>query len=150
MILRERWFLLFGGVAGALAVALGAFGAHALKARLSERAFEVFEVAVRYQMYHALALLGVGLLLYMLAMRSEAGVSGAGATHRPPPQRLLSTAGVLFLLGILLFCGSLYLYTLADVKFVVRITPIGGVAWLAAWICLAVAGWRVTASGAGE
>ncbi|MEQ9363337.1 MAG: DUF423 domain-containing protein [Leptospirales bacterium] len=148
MILRERWFLFLGGVAGGLAVLGGAFGAHALKARLSERAFEIFELAIRYQMYHGLALLAVGLLLCVLLSKSPGGAQAA-ADMAKPPLRLLSIAGILFLVGIVLFCGSLYVYSLADIRFVVRITPFGGLAWLAAWTCLAIAGLRTFAAPGG-
>lgn len=150
MILRERWFLFFGGLAGGLAVLGGAFGAHALKARLSERAFEIFELAIRYQMYHGLALLVVGLLLLVLLQRAALTETTDGVP--PAPLRLLSVAGILFIAGIVLFCGSLYVYSLADVRWVVRVTPFGGFAWLGAWTCLALAGLRSVAAkpGAGR
>ncbi|MCR9144170.1 MAG: DUF423 domain-containing protein [bacterium] len=141
MILRERWFLFFGGAFGGLAVLGGAFGAHALKARLSERAFEIFELAIRYQMYHGLALLAVGILMCVLMARPPAASEVVGESPTPP-LRLLSIAGVLFIAGVVLFCGSLFVYSLADVKFVVRITPFGGLVWIAAWTCLAIAGLR--------
>lgn len=121
--------LAFGALCGALSVMGGAFGAHALKARLAERAFEIFELAMRYQMYHGLALLAVGLLLILPGLEL--------------PRRLLRTAGALFILGVFLFCGSLLVYSLGDVRWVVRITPIGGFAWIIAWVLLLISALRL-------
>jgi uncharacterized membrane protein YgdD (TMEM256/DUF423 family) len=120
-----RIFLCLGAVLGGLSVAVGAFASHALKERLTERSLEIFELAARYQMYHALALLAVGLLL----SRAEAG------------QSLLTATGIAFLIGVLLFCGSLYALSLSGVKVLGAITPLGGVAFLVGWGCLAIALW---------
>ncbi len=114
------------GVAAILAglsVAAGAFASHALREKLSERALQVFETAARYQMYHAIALLLVALLL----SRSEF------------PQPSLVAAGWAFIIGIAIFSGSLYVLSLTDIKLLGAITPLGGVAFLAGWGCLAIA-----------
>ncbi|GAB6388570.1 DUF423 domain-containing protein [Stutzerimonas marianensis] len=120
-----RLFLLLAGVFGLTGVALGAFAAHGLKSRLAPEMLAVFQTGVQYQMYHALALLAVALLsLHM-------------------PGRLLSAAGGLFAVGILLFSGSLYLLTLTGVGKLGIITPFGGVAFLAGWLCLVFAAWNL-------
>jgi len=109
----------FFGVAGALfglsGVALGAFGAHALRARLSPADLAVFEAAVRYQLFHALALV----LVAILAERNQS--------------RALQTAGWGFLVGIGVFAGSLYILTLAGQRWLGAVTPVGGVAFLVGW-----------------
>jgi uncharacterized membrane protein YgdD (TMEM256/DUF423 family) len=115
-------WLAIGAVYGLLGVTLGAFGAHALKARLSAELLAVWKTAVEYQMYHALALIGLGLLLRQL---------GSSA--------LLQGAGVCFTLGVLLFSGSLYVLCLSGVRAFGAITPIGGVLLLAGWALLLVA-----------
>ncbi|HVZ21520.1 MAG TPA: DUF423 domain-containing protein [Vicinamibacterales bacterium] len=117
----DRTFLLIGALAGFLAVALGAFGAHALRSRLSADMLEVFETGVRYQMYHALALLVVA-----------ATIPHLGGW-------LVRTAGWLFTAGIVLFSGSLYLLAFTGVTVLGAITPLGGLAFLAGWACLAIA-----------
>jgi len=118
--LSSRWLFL-AAVNGFLAVAAGAFGAHALKARLDVAALAAFEVAARYQMYHALALLGVA---WLTASRS----TSAG-----------SAAGWCFTLGIVVFSGSLYALTLGGWRWMGAITPIGGLLLLAGWALLAIA-----------
>lgn len=117
----ERLFIIIGALSGAMGVAAGAFGAHALRARLEPRMLEVFETAARYQMYHALALVAV-----------------AWAASRWPGT-LTTVAGWCFVAGTLLFSGSLYAMTLTGVRALGAITPIGGVAFIAGWVCLAVA-----------
>ena len=119
-----RKYLVLGAFSAGLAVALGAFAAHALKARLDPQALATFEVGARYQMYHALALLAVGLL----------------AERRPT--RLLWVSGALFVTGTLLFSGSLYMLSLSVVAGFGENTPFGGVALLAGWITLAAATWE--------
>ncbi|NJL81266.1 MAG: DUF423 domain-containing protein [Richelia sp. RM2_1_2] len=104
-------------------VAAGAFGSHALKERLSDRALEIFEVGARYQMYHALALLLVAILLNQSKSLSPS----------------LIVSGWLFIIGILIFSGSLYALSLSDIKILGAITPIGGVAFIAGWCALAIA-----------
>jgi len=118
----NKTFLLIGALAAFLGVAFGAFGAHGLRSRLSPEMLAVFETAVRYQMYHALALLVVGLMMAPM---------GGWAVH---------TAGWAFTIGILLFSGSLYLLALTGTTAFGMITPIGGLAFLVGWGCLIIAG----------
>lgn len=115
----ERRFFALGALLALLAVAAGAFGAHALRARLAPDALAIFDTAARYQMTHALAL-----------------VATAWAATRWPG-RLVAAAGWLFVLGILLFSGSLYALALSGVRALGMITPLGGVAFIAGWACLA-------------
>ena len=122
-----RIFLFIAALLGSLAVAAGAFGAHALREKLSERAIEIFETGSRYQMYHALALLLVASLL----SRAEAG------------QSTLVAAGVAFIVGVVIFSGSLYALSLTGIKWLGAITPFGGVALSVGWGCLAVAAWSL-------
>ena len=117
----DRTFLLVGAIAGFVGVALGAFGAHGLRGRLSVEMLAVFETGVRYQMYHALAIL----LVALAAARLDGW--------------LIRGAGWLFTAGILLFSGSLYALALSGVTILGAITPIGGLAYLAGWACLALA-----------
>lgn len=124
--MSPRSWIAAGALLAGLAVAAGAFGAHGLRARLSADMLQVFETAARYQMYHALALMAVGLI----------------ADRWPSP--LLGTAGWLFLAGIVLFSGSLYGLTLSGVRLLGAITPLGGVAFIAGWACVALAAWRST------
>ena len=105
-----------GALLGGLAVGLGAFGAHAMKASYDEVALRTFETGVRYQMYHALALLGCGAL------------QAAGYPTR--------TAALLFVVGTALFSGSLYGLALFELRWLGPVTPIGGVAFLAGWVAL--------------
>jgi uncharacterized membrane protein YgdD (TMEM256/DUF423 family) len=116
-----RLFILIGALMGFLGVALGAFGAHGLRTRLGPEMLAVFETGVRYQMYHALALLALGALTPSIA------------------GRLATAAGWSFTAGIVLFSGSLYLLALTDVRILGAITPLGGVAFLIGWACLAYA-----------
>lgn len=120
-----RPFLLLAAFFGMTGVALGAFAAHGLRSRLGTDYLAVFQTGVQYQLIHALALFGVALL----------------ALHRPG--RLVTVAGGLFVLGILLFSGSLYLLTLSGIVKLGIITPIGGTAFLAGWLCLGLAAWRL-------
>jgi uncharacterized membrane protein YgdD (TMEM256/DUF423 family) len=108
-------------------VAAGAFGAHALKARLSADLLAIFETGARYQMYHSLGLIAVGLL----------------ASSRP--SGLLDGAGWAMLVGIVLFSGSLYALALSGVRALGAITPLGGVGFLVGWVLFALAAWRQTA-----
>ena len=117
----DRLFVVLGALSGAIGVAAGAFGAHALRARLEPRMLEVFETGARYQMYHALAL-----------------VAAAWVAARWPGT-FATSAGWLFLAGTVLFSGSLYAMTLTGVRALGAITPIGGVCFIAGWVCLAVA-----------
>lgn len=118
-----RVFLVVASILGGLSVAGGAFAAHALKEKLSERSLEIFETGARYQMYHALALLLVALLL----------------TRAELPQTSLVAAGFAFIAGVVIFSGSLYALSLTGIKWLGAITPLGGVAFMIGWGCLAVA-----------
>ncbi len=118
--MSSGWFGV-GAIAGAIGVALGAFGAHGLKSRVDADLLAVFETGVRYHMYHALALLAVGW----------------AATRWPGTW--VSTSGWLFLVGIVVFCGSLYVMTLTGARWLGAITPLGGLAFISGWIALAVA-----------
>ena len=120
----DRLFFTLGAASAFLAVAAGAFGAHALRARLDPGMLAVFETAARYQMYHALGLLAVAW--------------AASRWPGPWPGR----AGWLFVAGTLLFSGSLYALTLSGVRWLGAITPFGGAAFLAGWICLGLAAWQ--------
>ncbi|NUT81132.1 MULTISPECIES: DUF423 domain-containing protein [Pseudomonas] len=120
-----RSFLMLAAFFGFTGVALGAFAAHGLKGRLSAEYLAIFHTGVTYQLVHTLALLGVALL----------------ATHIPG--RIVTWAGVSFVIGILLFSGSLYLLTLTGISKLGIITPFGGVAFLIGWLCLGLAAWRL-------
>jgi len=120
----ERLFAIFGAASGFIAVAAGAFGAHALKARLSPDMLAVFDTAARYQMFHALALL-----------------AAAWAVSRWPG-RAATLSGWCFIGGTALFSGSLYLLVFTGVRGFGAITPFGGVLFLAGWLLLGVAAWR--------
>jgi uncharacterized membrane protein YgdD (TMEM256/DUF423 family) len=124
--MRATTWIVIGGVMGGLGVTAGAFGAHGLKGHpsFSPDDLATFEIAVRYQMYHALALALVGLL----GMRENS--------------RLLNAAGWCFLVGIVVFSGLLYVLVLTGVKLLGAIVPIGGVAMIVGWLALAVAAWR--------
>ena len=121
----ERTFFILASILSGLAVALGAFGAHALKARLSPDMLQIFETGVRYHFYHALAL---GLVVV--------------AMQYWPKTNLPTIAGWLFVVGIVIFSGSLYILSTTGVRWWGAITPIGGVAFIAGWACLAFAAWR--------
>lgn len=115
-------FLMAGSIFGGLSVAAGAFASHALKTQLSEKSQQIFETGTKYQMYHALALILVSLLL----TRAEGG------------EGLLTLAGYAFIAGIILFSGSLYGLSLSEIKWFGPITPLGGVAFLVGWGCIAI------------
>lgn len=117
----DRTFALLGSCFAFLAVAAGAFGAHALRGRLSPESLAIFETGARYGMYHALALLAAAWV----------------TTRWPGPAG--HWAGWLFLAGILLFSGSLYLLALTGTRWWGAVTPFGGVAFLAGWVCLGIA-----------
>jgi uncharacterized membrane protein YgdD (TMEM256/DUF423 family) len=119
-----RLFFGLGTVLAGLAVGLGAFGAHALKAKLSAPDLAIFETGVRYQMYHALALLAV---------------AWAAARWEGP---LTNAAGWLFLAGVILFSGSLYALVLTGHRWLGAVTPFGGLAFLAGWALLAWTAFR--------
>lgn len=124
-----RLWLLLSACAGFTGVALGAFAAHGLKSQLTPAYLAVFQTGAHYQLIHALALLGVGLL----------------ALLRPAP--LVNCAGALFTLGIALFSGSLYALTLSGIGALGMVTPFGGLAFLAGWLCLGIAAWKLGSRG---
>jgi uncharacterized membrane protein YgdD (TMEM256/DUF423 family) len=115
----EGTFLALGALSGGLAVAAGAFGAHGLRGRLSPELMTVFETAARYQMYHALALIAVGVIAGRLY--------GRGA----------EVAGWFFVGGTVLFSGSLYLLALGGPRWLGAVTPLGGLCFLVGWAALA-------------
>jgi uncharacterized membrane protein YgdD (TMEM256/DUF423 family) len=110
-----RFFLAVGAVLAGIGVAAGAFGAHGLEGRVTPERLETFHTAVTYQMYHALALLAVGWVV----------AQGGGS--------LVRGAGYCFIVGILIFSGSLYVLVLTDTSWLGAITPMGGAAFLAGW-----------------
>jgi uncharacterized membrane protein YgdD (TMEM256/DUF423 family) len=123
-----KYFISIAAFLGAVTVALGAFGAHALKAVLSPAALTTYETAVRYQMYHAVALLFTGILLQKASSSKQ--------------QKLLNRAGLFFIDGIVLFSGSLYFIVakpflgIEGLTWVGAITPMGGLLWMVAWVLL--------------
>jgi uncharacterized membrane protein YgdD (TMEM256/DUF423 family) len=112
--------LTIAAISGLLAVVLGAFGAHALKKMISPEMLEVYKTGVQYQFYHTFALLAVGVLMHFNTSKA------------------LKWSGYLFVLGILLFSGSLYVMTITGIKALGIITPFGGTVWIAAWFLLMV------------
>jgi uncharacterized membrane protein YgdD (TMEM256/DUF423 family) len=114
----DRLFFSLGASSALLSVAAGAFGAHALRSRLSPEFLAVFETAARYQMYHALGLLAV-----------------AWAVSRWPGG-IAQWAGWFFVIGTVLFSGSLYALALTGARWLGAVTPLGGVAFLGGWLCL--------------
>jgi uncharacterized membrane protein YgdD (TMEM256/DUF423 family) len=112
----SRLFLATGGVAALLAVALCAFGAHALRSRVAPEMLALWHTGVEYQVFHALGLLAVGIVAIHL-----------------PGSTLLRWSGLLMLVGIILFSGSLYLLALSGERWLGAVTPVGGLAFLAAW-----------------
>ena len=115
-----RLFLSAAALSGALAVLLGAFGAHLLKQMITPEMLEVYKTGVQYHFYHTLALLAVGIL------------------YRQHPSRILKWSGYLFIAGIAVFSGLLYLLAITGAKALGMIVPIGGITLVAAWICLLV------------
>ena len=120
----DRLFFIIGTISAFIGVAGGAFGAHSLRGRLDADMLAIFEVGIRYQMYHALALLAVAW------------------TQTRWPGALVTASGWLFVIGTLLFSGSLYLLSLTGIRWLGAITPLGGLAFLGGWLCLALAVWR--------
>ncbi len=122
MTSAAKIFLAAGGLAALVAVALGAFGAHALKGRLSPELLTVWHTAVEYHLFHALGMLAVGLVAAQLAEST-----------------LLKWSGWLMLAGIVLFSGSLYALALTGLRWLGAVTPAGGVAFIAAWALFVIA-----------
>jgi len=123
-----KLFITLASLSGMLAVILGAFGAHALKGRLDGYALDVFDTAVQYHFNHSLALLAVGLLAL-----------------NQPQTTLLKSSGWLFTIGIVIFSGSLYLLSLTGMRWLGAVTPVGGLAFIGGWACLAATGWKLLA-----
>ena len=119
----DRLFFVLGSIVGLLSVAAGAFGAHALKSRLDERAMEIFQTSVRYQMFHAVALIA--------AAWAATRWTGAG----------VRIGGWAFVVGIVIFCGTLYGLSFGGPRWLGAITPLGGVSFMVGWACLAWAAW---------
>ena len=117
-----KLFIIIGAINALLSVGLGAFGAHALENRVEPKYLDTWNTAVQYQMFHATGLLVIGILM--------GNLSATG---------LLSWAGWLMLVGIIFFSGSLYVLSLTGISVLGAITPIGGVMFLAAWVCLIIA-----------
>jgi uncharacterized membrane protein YgdD (TMEM256/DUF423 family) len=120
-----RGFLMLAAFFGFTGVALGAFAAHGLKNRLSAEYLAIFHTGVMYQLVHTLALLAVALLAVQI------------------PGRLMTWAGISFVVGMVLFSGSLYLLTMTGVTRLGIITPFGGLAFLVGWLLLGLAAWRL-------
>ena len=120
----DRLFFVVGSLFGFFGVILGAFGAHALKGHLGADQLMVFEVGVRYQMYHAFALLA------------------AAWAYTKWPGKSLIASGWLFIVGTVLFSGSLYALSLSGIRWLGVITPFGGLAFVAGWLCMAWSAWR--------
>jgi uncharacterized membrane protein YgdD (TMEM256/DUF423 family) len=118
-----QFFLTIAAVFGGLSVAGGAFGAHALREKISDRSLEIFDTGARYQMYHAIALLVVAMLMSRL---------------ETPPTALVVT-GWLFIIGVVIFSGSLYALSLTGIKSLGAVAPLGGLALMLGWGALAVA-----------
>ena len=122
----DRIFFIIGSILGGIAVSTGAFGAHGLKNLVSPDLLETWDKAVRYQMYHALGLLALAWAI----------------THWPEQAKVLTLGGWFFLAGVILFSGSLYILVLSGAKWLGAITPLGGAAFVAGWLCLVIAAWR--------
>lgn len=121
-MITKKLFFITGSLFGLLAVMLGAFAAHGLQNSVDAKALAVFHTGVEYQFYHSFALLITGIVIHLF-----------------PTTRLLKIAGIAFLLGIIIFSGSLYLYVFTANKVFGMITPIGGLSFIAGWICLSFA-----------
>ncbi len=124
--LMAKLFITLASLSGMTAVILGAFGAHALRQRLDDYSRGVFETAVQYHFYHSLALLAVGLLALS-----------------QPQTVLLKSSGWLFFIGILIFSGSLYILSITGIRWLGAVTPLGGLAFIGGWACLAAIGWKL-------
>jgi uncharacterized membrane protein YgdD (TMEM256/DUF423 family) len=115
----DKTFFFLGSLSGAIAVMLGAFGSHGLRKRLTSESMATFEIGVRYQMYHAVAMIAASIASGQWSASSLPGV-----------------AGWLFTIGTLLFSGSLYILALTQKRWPGAITPFGGLAFIAGWVCL--------------
>jgi len=118
-----KLLIVLGALAAGLGVALGAFGAHALKAKLSPDMLAIYQTAVQYHLWHALGVIAIGIIAFHL-----------------PTSAPLRWAGVLMLAGVVLFCGSLYVLAMTGIRWLGAVTPFGGAAMIAAW---AIFAWAV-------
>ena len=118
-------FVMLGSLSALLGVALGAFGAHGLKSRVTPEMLTVWQTGVQYHLVHALALVLVGILCQLM-----------------PETSLVRNAGWMLLAGTVLFSGSLYVLVLSDIRALGMITPLGGVAYLVGWLLLVIAAWQ--------
>ena len=125
--MMTKIFLVIASTLGGLSVVAGSFATHALKEKLSQYSLDIFQTGARLQMYHSLALLMVAFLL----------------TIKELPQSLIVVAGYAFIAGIAIFSGSLYALSITGIKWLGAITPIGGVAFIVGWSCMAIAGWKL-------
>ena len=121
----QRLFLVCAAISGFLSVVLGAFAAHGLKQHLTAESLAIWQTGVQYQMYHALALLVIALL------------------YQQHPSKTLKLGGLAFILGSLLFSGSLYALALGAPHFIGMVTPLGGLGFLLGWLLLALSAWRL-------
>lgn len=121
----QKLFLIIGSIAMALAVGLGAFGAHSLKEMLTDEMLDIFETGVKYHFYHAIGLLVIAFVAQLI-----------------PDSSLLQWSGWLMLAGIFIFSGSLYILSISGIRWMGAITPIGGLCFIVAWILLALASWQ--------
>lgn len=119
-----RTFFIVAAISGALAVLLGAFGAHLLKQMIAPEMLEIYKTGVQYQFYHTFALLAVAIL---------------GRQH---PSQMVKWAGYLFIAGTVIFSGFLYLLAITGIKMLGMVVPVGGVSLVAAWICLLFHFWK--------
>lgn len=130
-----------GAISAALAVAVGAFGAHALEGRVPAGMLVNYETGARYHFYHSLGLICVGLLMLLRDLRgvlaTDAPANVTGNAPPAPAVRRLRWSAVLMLTGIVLFSGSLYTMALTGMRWLGAVTPLGGVSFLAAWALLA-------------
>lgn len=120
--ITAKLFLFLGSINAMLAVVFGAFGAHALKARLDENMLKVFHTGVEYHFYHALGLLLVGIIALNI-----------------PITNIIKSSGWMMFAGIIIFSGSLYLLSILNLRWLGMITPIGGLLFILSWLCLAIA-----------
>ena len=128
--MQSRWWIVLGGLLAAIAVVASSYGAHGLdRAEIGQRRADDFDLAAHYQMTHAIGMVLVGLI-------------GRGDRRH----WCIHIAGGGFLLGILLFCGGLFVYALWDSKALAPLIPVGGIAFIVGWIALAIAGWKSAAT----
>lgn len=123
----SKIFLVIASILGGLSVVADSFAAHALKDKLSQYSLDIFQTGANIQMYHSLALLMVSFLL----------------TIEDPPPSSMVVSGYAFIAGIAIFSGSLYVLSITGIKWLGAITPIGGIALIVGWSCIAISGWNL-------